>query len=347
MRKLNCAVIGLGRVGKMHLENLLTIPEINIVGVSDYFIDNLHEWLNEKGVTKNRTKNYMDLLNNSEVEAVFVFTSTNMHAEVTINAAKAGKHIFCEKPLSMDLTEDETMEALNAVKENNVKLQMGFNRRFDPQFRDVYEQVRAGNIGEPHIVKITSRDPGLLPHEFIKTSGGLLMDFTMHDFDMARYMMDSNITEVYVKGNTLLDPTLKEINDVDTLAVILQFENGGYALIDNSRQAVYGYDQRVEVFGSEGVLRAENVSESTVLYMNKEHTQQKNPLPIFTVRYTQAYINEVKFFAHSVINDEPVVCSGEDVLLAQRVAIAAQKSLESGLPVKVEQGINYKIPQIV
>lgn len=341
MRKLNSAVIGLGRVGRMHLENLLTIPEINIAGVSDYFIDNLHDNLDEWEITKNRTKDYQELLDDPAIEAVFIFTSTNTHAEIAIAAARKGKHVFCEKPLSMDLDESKSIEVLRAVRDHNVKLQMAFNRRFDPQFRHVYEQVRDHKIGEPQIVKITSRDPDLLPHDFIKSSGGLLMDFTMHDFDMARYMAGSNINEVYVKGNTLIDPSLKEINDVDTLAIVVQFESGAYGLIDNSRRAVYGYDQRLEVFGSEGVLIAENVSRSTVVYMNKESVQTKKPLPIFTERYKEAYINEVKFFARSVLFDEPIVCTGEDVLLAQRVAIAAQKSLDTGLPVKVEQEIHY------
>lgn len=341
MRKVNAAVIGLGRVGRMHLENILTLPEINVAGVSDCFIDKLDQTLDQLGVTSNRTKNYEDLLNNPQIEAVFIFTSTQSHAEIAIAAAKKGKHIFCEKPLSMDLDEEASLEVLRNVKANHVKLQMAFNRRFDPQFREVYEQVREGKIGEPQIVKITSRDPDLLPHEFIKTSGGLLMDFTMHDFDMARYMAGSNIIEVFVKGCTLIDPTLQNIGDVDTLAIIVQFESGAYGLIDNSRRAVYGYDQRVELFGSKGMLLAENVSNSTVAHYSSESVVLKKPLPIFTKRYKDAYINEIKFFIRSIVLDEPVVCSGEDVLLAQRVAIAAQKSLNSGLPVKVEQGVRY------
>ena len=158
----------------------------------------------------------------------------------------------------------------------------------------------------------------------------------MHDFDMARYMMNSNISEVYAKGGTLIDPTLKDIDDIDTLALVLQFENGTYGLIDNSRRAVYGYDQRVEVFGSEAMLKAENVSNSTVeLYNNKNEELQK-PLPIFKERYREAYTAEMKAFVRSILKDEPLVAEGRDVIMAQRAAVAAKKSLETGLPQKVD-----------
>ncbi|MGX4670403.1 inositol 2-dehydrogenase [Cerasibacillus sp. JNUCC 74] len=332
---MNCGVIGAGRVGMMHIRNIITIPEVNILGVAELFIDHVKDELHELGIM-NTYKDYHELLEDKDIEAVFVFTSTDSHEEIVTAAAKAGKHIFCEKPLSMDVNEEASLNVLRAVKENGVKLQIGFNRRIDRQFRDVFEKVRAGKIGDPQIVKITSRDPDLLPHDLIKRIGGLLFDFTMHDFDMARYMMDSNVTEVYAKGGTLIDPTLQEINDVDTIAIVLQFENGTFGLIDNSRRAVYGYDQRVEVFGSEGMLKAENVNNSTVEYYSKEDTSFTKPLPIFTERYREAYIAEMRFFIDALLNDGPLLATGEDVIMAQRVAVAAQKSLETGLPVKVD-----------
>ncbi|EDS1365641.1 D-chiro-inositol-2-dehydrogenase IolG2, partial [Salmonella enterica] len=267
-----------------------------------------------------------------DIEAVFIFTSTDMHEEIVTAAAQAGKHIFCEKPLSMNEDEQASMAVLRKVKEKGVTLQVAFNRRFDPQFHEVFELVRSGKIGRPQMIKITSRDPDLLPHDLIKRIGGLIFDFTMHDFDMARFMMQDEVSEVYVKGNTLIDPSLKNIDDVDTLAVMLTFRNGGYALIDNSRRAVYGYDQRVEVFGSEGMAYADNVSESTVKVFNSQHCIMKNPLPDFTVRYREAYRTEILHFIDSVLHHTPVVCTGEDALLAQRIAIAAQQSLKSGLP---------------
>ncbi|EAQ5931755.1 D-chiro-inositol-2-dehydrogenase IolG2 [Salmonella enterica] len=338
MKKLRCGVIGLGRVGKMHVENMYLLPQLDIICAADYFIEEMSDWLYSVNITSGY-KNYQELLQRDDIEAVFIFTSTDMHEEIVTAAAQAGKHIFCEKPLSMNEDEQASMAVLRKVKEKGVTLQVAFNRRFDPQFHEVFELVRSGRIGRPQMIKITSRDPDLLPHDLIKRIGGLIFDFTMHDFDMARFMMQDEVSEVYVKGNTLIDPSLKNIDDVDTLAVMLTFRNGGYALIDNSRRAVYGYDQRVEVFGSEGMAYADNVSESTVKVFNSQHCIMKNPLPDFTVRYREAYRTEILHFIDSVLHHTPVVCTGEDALLAQRIAIAAQQSLKSGLPVKITSDI--------
>ncbi|EAQ3892275.1 D-chiro-inositol-2-dehydrogenase IolG2 [Salmonella enterica] len=338
MKKLRCGVIGLGRVGKMHVENMYLLPQLDIICAADYFIEKMSDWLYSVNITSGY-KNYQELLQRDDIEAVFIFTSTDMHEEIVTAAAQAGKHIFCEKPLSMNEDEQASMAVLRKVKEKGVTLQVAFNRRFDPQFHEVFELVRSGKIGRPQMIKITSRDPDLLPHDLIKRIGGLIFDFTMHDFDMARFMMQDEVSEVYVKGNTLIDPSLKNIDDVDTLAVMLTFRNGGYALIDNSRRAVYGYDQRVEVFGSEGMAYADNVSESTVKVFNSQHCIMKNPLPDFTVRYREAYRTEILHFIDSVLHHTPVVCTGEDALLAQRIAIAAQQSLKSGLPVKITSDI--------
>ncbi|HCJ0256187.1 TPA: D-chiro-inositol-2-dehydrogenase IolG2 [Salmonella enterica subsp. enterica serovar Infantis] len=338
MKKLRCGVIGLGRVGKMHVENMYLLPQLDIICAADYFIEEMSDWLYSVNITSGY-KNYQELLQRDDIEAVFIFTSTDMHEEIVTAAAQAGKHIFCEKPLSMNEDEQASMAVLRKVKEKGVTLQVAFNRRFDPQFHEVFELVRSGKIGRPQMIKITSRDPDLLPHDLIKRIGGLIFDFTMHDFDMARFMMQDEVSEVYVKGNTLIDPSLKNIDDVDTLAVMLTFRNGGYALIDNSRRAVYGYDQRLEVFGSEGMAYADNVSESTVKVFNSQHCIMKNPLPDFTVRYREAYRTEILHFIDSVLHHTPVVCTGEDALLAQRIAIAAQQSLKSGLPVKITSDI--------
>lgn len=338
MKKLRCGVIGLGRVGKMHVENMYLLPQLDIICAADYFIEEMSDWLYSVNITSGY-KNYQELLQRDDIEAVFIFTSTDMHEEIVTAAVQAGKHIFCEKPLSMNEDEQASMAVLRKVKEKGVTLQVAFNRRFDPQFHEVFELVRSGKIGRPQMIKITSRDPDLLPHDLIKRIGGLIFDFTMHDFDMARFMMQDEVSEVYVKGNTLIDPSLKNIDDVDTLAVMLTFRNGGYALIDNSRRAVYGYDQRVEVFGSEGMAYADNVSESTVKVFNSQHCVMKNPLPDFTVRYREAYRTEILHFIDSVLHHTPVVCTGEDALLAQRIAIAAQQSLKSGLPVKITSDI--------
>ncbi|EER6268270.1 D-chiro-inositol-2-dehydrogenase IolG2 [Escherichia coli] len=338
MQKLRCGIIGLGRVGKMHVENMYLLPQLDIVCAADSFIEEMSDWLSSVNITSGY-KDYQEMLQRDDIEAVFIFTSTDMHEEIVTAAVQAGKHIFCEKPLSMREDEKASLAVLRAVKEKGVKLQIAFNRRFDPQFREVYELVRRGKIGQPQMIKITSRDPELLPHDLIKRIGGLIFDFTMHDFDMARFIMQDEVSEVYVKGNTLIDPTLKNIDDVDTLVVMLTFRNGGYALIDNSRRAVYGYDQRVEVFGSAGMAYADNVSESAVKVYNSQNCIMKNPLPDFALRYREAYRKEILHFIDSVLNHTPIVCTGEDALLAQRIAIAAKQSLKSGLPVKIKTDI--------
>ncbi|EEC8144816.1 TPA: D-chiro-inositol-2-dehydrogenase IolG2 [Escherichia coli] len=338
MQKLRCGIIGLGRVGKMHVENMYLLPQLDIVCAADSFIEEMSDWLSSVNITSGY-KDYQEMLQRDDIEAVFIFTSTDMHEEIVTAAVQAGKHIFCEKPLSMREDEKASLAVLRAVKEKGVKLQIAFNRRFDPQFREVYELVRRGKIGQPQMIKITSRDPELLPHDLIKRIGGLIFDFTMHDFDMARFIMQDEVSEVYVKGNTLIDPTLKNIDDVDTLVVMLTFRNGGYALIDNSRRAVYGYDQRVEVFGSAGMAYADNVSESAVKVYNSQNCIMKNPLPDFALRYREAYRTEILHFIDSVLNHTPIVCTGEDALLAQRIAIAAKQSLKSGLPVKIKTDI--------
>ncbi|ATA21306.1 myo-inositol 2-dehydrogenase [Gibbsiella quercinecans] len=338
MKKLRCGIIGLGRVGKMHIENMLKIPELDIIAVSDFFVDSIGGWLDMLNIGV-RYKDYRELLARTDIEAVFIFTSTDTHEQIITAAAEMGKHIFCEKPLSMSTEEEGALAVLRTVKQAGVKLQLAFNRRFDPQFRELYDMVRAGKIGQPQIVKISSRDPDLLPHDLIKKIGGLIFDFTMHDFDMARFMMGYNINEVFVKGATLIDPTLQNIGDVDTLAIILTFENGGYALIDNSRRAVYGYDQRVEVFGSDGMAYADNINNSSIKYFNSESCQTSNPLPTFHSRYREAYLAEINCFIRSVMDNVPIACTGEDAFIAQRVAIAAQRSLQSGCPVKVNSDV--------
>lgn len=331
--KVNVGLIGVGRQGSNHYNNLLTMPDVNLIYLCDLKVDK--SWKEKYSNIPNVVKDYHEVLNDSNVQIVVVATSTDAHAQIILDAAEAGKHIFCEKPFSLETPESKIKEILRVVKSHRVKLAMGFNRRMDPQFREMFTNIQQGNIGTPQIVKTTSRDPFVLDKELIKRIGTLPYDFTIHDLDMARYMMGSNISEIYAKGGTLIDPTLKEINDVDTIALVLQFENGGYGLIDNSRQAVYGYDNRVEVFGSMGMLKAENVSNSTVELYTAKNEEKKNPLPIFTSRYHEAYVNEVEEFIKAVKEDKDVVANGIDAVMAQRAAIAVDRSIQEGKPIKV------------
>lgn len=340
MAKLKVGVIGLGTNGTMHLKQIAMMPEVDIAAVSDVLVDQKKELLDGLAID-GRYKDYHELLALPGIDAVFLFTPTGQHVTMIKEAAQAGKHIFCEKPLAKDDSEEACLEALREVKKAGVQLQIAYNRRFDPQFREVYEKVRAGQVGDPQIVKVVARDPFVLPYEWIKNSGGLLQDFTAHDFDMARYQMGSDIVEVFVKGATLIDPELRKLNDVDTLAIVCEFANGGFGLIDESRKAVYGYDQRVEVFGSEGMVKAENVNASTVELYNDKAVELKKPLPYYLDRFKDAYIIEKQYFVDSLLNGTPIVCTGEDAFLSLRTCRAAQQSLETGLPVKVNTKIEY------
>jgi myo-inositol 2-dehydrogenase/D-chiro-inositol 1-dehydrogenase len=339
MKKLTLGIIGAGRIGRLHVDNLKLVSEIRVKSVSDVMIDHLTSWAHEKQIDV-LTTDYKELLNDPEIDAVFICSPTTTHANLIKEAAVAGKHIFCEKPVSFSV--EETEEALAEVEKAGVKLQVGFNRRFDPNFRKIRSLVQEGIIGTPHILKITSRDPEPPNADYVKSSGGLFMDMTIHDFDMARYVMDSEVVEVSAHGTVLVDPAIGEAGDIDTAIITLKFANGALGVIDNSRQAVYGYDQRIEVFGDKGAAQAENNRATTVEVSTAEHVTKDKPLYFFLERYTQAYIDEVTEFGKACLENSEVTCTGFDGLQAERIAKAAKLSLQEGQPVQLS-----KIDQIV
>jgi myo-inositol 2-dehydrogenase/D-chiro-inositol 1-dehydrogenase len=334
MMILNVGVIGAGRIGKIHVDNLRGIPQLRVKSVSDVAIEHLESWAKEKQIEV-LTTNIYDILNDPEINAVFICSPTNTHAMLIKEAAAAGKHIFCEKPVSFSV--EETKEALDVVEKAGVKLQVGFNRRFDPNFRKIRQLVQEGQIGNPQILRITSRDPEPPSVDYIRSSGGLFMDMTIHDFDMARYIMDSEVVEVFANGTVLVDPAIGKAGDIDTAVITLKFANGALGVIENSRRAAYGYDQRLEIFGDKGAAHADNNRASTVELFTAEHVSKDKPLYFFLERYTQAYIDEVKEFAAAIFENRPVICSGFDGIQAERIAKAARQSHETGVPVKLEQ----------
>lgn len=280
------------------------------------------------------TKNYEDIINDPEINVVMICSPTNTHIEIIKAAAAAGKNIFCEKPISF--SDEETLEAYEAVKKAGVKFQIGFNRRFDRNFSKVRRLVETKEIGDLHILKVTSRDPEPPSLEYIPTSGGLFMDMAIHDFDIVRYISGSEVEEVYVQGASLVNPEIGKLGDIDTAIVSLKFANGAMGVIDNSRQAVYGYDQRIEAFGSNGAATAQNELESTVEVSSKDGVKGDNPLHFFLERYNDAYIKETSEFFDAIRNDKEVSCSFRDGIMAQRIAAAANESLKTGVPVKVK-----------
>lgn len=330
---LTVGIIGAGRIGRLHVDNLRLIPQIRIKSVSDVAAQHLETWAEEKQIEV-LTIDYHELLNDPVIQAIFICSPTNTHADIIKEAAAAGKHIFCEKPVSFSV--EETEEALAAVEKAGVKLQVGFNRRFDPNFRKIHTLVQQGEIGTPHILRITSRDPEPPGVDYIKSSGGLFMDMSIHDFDMARYVMDSEVVEVFAKGAVLVNPVIGEAGDIDTAIITLKFANGALGVIDNSRRAVYGYDQRLEIFGDKGAAEVNNNRATTVEVSTIDNVTKEKPLYFFLERYTQAYIDEVTEFAAAVLENHEVSCNGFDGLQAERIARAARQSLETGAPVQLK-----------
>lgn len=335
MTKIRVGIIGAGRIGKIHTDNLLRIPGVEVVAVSDLFAGpELEAWAETRGIGL-VVKDSAVLIANPDIDAVFICSSTDTHVPLIKQAAQAGKHIFCEKPVSMELVQTE--EAVAAVREAGVKLQIGFNRRFDHNFKRVREHVQSGTIGQPHIVKITSRDPNPPHPDYIKVSGGIFMDMMIHDFDMARFVSGSEVEEVYAQGNVLINPVFAEHGDVDTAIVTLKFANGALGVIDNSRQAVYGYDQRVEVFGSKGSVAVTNDHPNTAEISTAEGITRDKPLNFFLERYNAAYVEETVLFIDSIVNGTPTPVEGNDGLQAERIALAAKISSRLGRPVKISE----------
>jgi len=332
-KKINVGIIGAGRIGKVHSQSIINqIPEVKVKTISDIYLDAAKEWAEKMGIP-NVTQDYKEILNDPEIDAVLICSSTDTHAQIIIEAAQAGKHIFCEKPV--DLSVDRIEAALAAVKEAGVKLQIGFNRRFDHNFRKVKELIDAGKVGDLHIVKITSRDPAPPPAEYVNVSGGIFLDMTIHDFDMARYLIGSEVEEVYVSAAVLVDPAIGEAGDVDTAVVTLKFKNGTICVIDNSRKAAYGYDQRVEVFGSKGKVEVSNDTPSSAVLSTEEGVFSDKPLYFFLERYMDSFVTEMKEFMDAIVNDKETPVTGIDGLKPVLIGLAAKKSVKEGRPVKL------------
>ncbi len=340
VNKWTVGVIGAGRIGKIHIENLLRkIPNVNLKIIADIEVsNNLKQWATEIGVPK-ITSDVYEVINNPNIDIIVICSPTDTHAKFIQEAANMGKNIFCEKPIDTDIK--RIKKTLSIVKETNTKLMVGFNRRFDRNFMRCHESVASGQIGEPQIVKITSRDPIPPPLAYIKISGGIFLDMTIHDWDMARFQTGSEVEEVYATGAVLIDPKIGKAGDIDTAVAVLKFKNGAFGIIDNTRQAVYGYDQRVEVFGSKGCVIADNEATNTVRIYTAECTNIDKIPYFFMERYVESYLTELKnFFECLQKNIEPKP-NGEDGLQNVLIALAAQKSFEENRPIKISEVEKY------
>ena len=337
---MKVGIIGAGRIGKVHAKNIsMFVPEMEIKTIADPFMNEQTEAFAKSCGIPNTTKDANDILNDPEIDAVLICSSTDTHSKYIIEAAHAGKNIFCEKPIDYDL--EKVHATINAAKEAGVKLQIGFCRRFDHNHRAVYDMVRDGKVGKVNIIKISSRDPEPPPVSYVKVSGGIFYDMMIHDFDMVRYVTGSEAVEISAVGSCLVNPNLQEesgIPDVDTAVVTMKMANGCIAVINNSRQAVYGYDQRVEAFGSKGMASDANDLLNTTTVLTKDGAHSEKPLWFFLERYNQAFINQVISFVDAINNDTQTAVGAIDGLRPVLMAKAATEYCRNGgVYVKVEE----------
>ncbi len=332
---MKVGIIGAGRIGKVHGESITNhIQDASVAAMADpYWTEDSRKWAKNMGIPA--YDDYHDILKDPSIDAVLICSSTQTHAPISIEAIRAGKNVFCEKPISHDLSEIKAV--IKELEKSRVKYQVGFNRRFDHNFRAIYNAVAGGQVGDIQIVKITSRDPDTPPIEYVKVSGGIFMDMMIHDFDMVRYLTASDVEEVYVNGAVLIDPKIGEAGDVDTAIVTMKLSNGALAVIDNSRRAVYGYDQRAEVFVSKGQVSVTNDCPSNAVLSTANGVVAEKPLHFFLERYMQAYATEVGEFLDAIKNDKQVPVSVNDGLQAVLIAKAADKSLAEHRPVKLSE----------
>ena len=335
MQKINVGLIGAGRIGRLHAENLANrVPEADLVAVSDIFVEAAERAAADLQLPA-AYQDHRSILEDKTIDAVLICSSTDTHAQLIEEAAEAGKQIFCEKPIALDLTSID--RALGVVERAGVKLQIGFNRRFDPNFRRIRELVAGGEVGEPHLLRITSRDPQPPPIDYVKVSGGIFLDMTIHDFDMARFLIGSEVDEVYAAGGVMVDPAIGEAGDIDTTIIMLRFANGVLGAIDNSRQAIYGYDQRVEVFGSGGMVSCTNEKPDSAVVSNARGEHGSLPLFFFIERYTESYIAEMRAFVECIVKDTAPPVTGIDGRIPVVMGYAAKRSYEEGRPVKLKE----------
>ena len=333
-KSIGIGVLGCGRIGVMHAELIAQrIEGAHLAGVYDVVADSA-----QKVAAKFGCKHFSDpesLMSSADVNAIAICTSTDTHVEVLIMASKYKKPVFCEKPISLSLT--ETDRALKAISDSNTPLMLGFNRRYDPTHRSVRDSVANGVVGDVHIARITSRDPAPPPVAYAKVSGGIFIDMTIHDFDMARYVVGSEIVSVYATGAVRVVPEFAEIGDLDTVAIMLQHENGAITMIDNSRQAVYGYDQRVEVFGSKGLVGSDNPLMTSTISRNESGTQLAKMPYFFLDRYIPSYIAEWNEFMNVATGKIQPVVTGTDGRASLVAGLAAWKSVREGRVVKTSE----------
>lgn len=327
---LRVGLLGAGRIGAVHARAIAGHSGSDLVAVSDAFPEAAERLATSYGAKVQSTD---DIIADTSIDAVLIATPTDTHADLIESATAAGKAVLCEKPLDLDLIRARTCKA--NVARNNQPVMMGFNRRFDPSFRALKTALDAGEIGKPELLTITSFDPAPPPVSYVEVSGGLFRDMMIHDFDMASYLMGEAPTAISAAGSSLIDPQIGQAGDVDTAVATLTYEDGRICVIKNSRRAAFGYDQRIELLGSEGMLEAENVLENTVVKSTANGVTSAKPTYFFLERYMPAYEAEWSAFVTGVTAKTDLPVTLEDGLLALTMAEAATRSALEGVPVKL------------
>jgi len=328
-------IIGAGRIGKVHARTIAhRLPEAVAVAIMDTDIGAARALAGACGIAR-VAETAEEILTAPDIDAVLICSSTGTHADLVERAARAGKHIFCEKPIDHSL--EKIDRALEAVAKAGVKLQVGFNRRFDANFARVRRAVESGEIGTPHLLHIVSRDPAPPPLAYIEVSGGMFLDMTIHDFDMARFLIGDEVEDIYTTAAVRVDPEIGKAGDVDTAVIVLRFRNGVIATIDNSRKAVYGYDQRVEILGSEGSIATGNCYPNEAVISTASSVRKDLPLNFFMERYAESFVNEMRAFLQAVREDKPTPVTGKDGRIPVVMALAARKSYDEHRPVRLEE----------
>lgn len=331
--KIKIGLVGTGRIGRLHARTLRQlVPNADLQVVTDVNLPSARECAALYGIPK--VADSLDqILNDPAIQAVAICSSTDTHAPFITRAAQAKKHIFCEKPIAADLNAIDW--ALAAVEQAGVKLMIGFNRRFDANYARIKQAINAGEIGTPHLLHIISRDPAPPPIEYVKVSGGMFFDMTIHDFDMARFLL-GEVETIYATAGVMVDPAIGAAGDVDTAVITLTFANGAIGTIDNSRKAVYGYDQRVEVFGSGGMVRSDNLYPNAVTFSGASQIARDLPLNFFMERYLASYQTELAAFIESVAKDTVPPVTGRDGRVPVVMAMSALKSYREKQPVSLQ-----------
>ena len=324
------AILGAGRIGQVHARAVTSTPDATLVAIADPVADAAQRVADAYGCD---LRSIDEIAASDDVGAVAICTPTNTHADLIEQFAKAGKAVFCEKPIDLSLERVKT--CLKTVEAEDATLMVGFNRRFDPDFMALKKSIDDGRIGDVEMITLTSRDPGPPPYEYIKVSGGIFRDMTIHDFDVARWLLGEEVETVQAAASVLTDTKIGELGDFDSINVILTTASGKQCTITNSRRATYGYDQRIEVLGSKGSVSAENHREANIEIADSTGYLRPPLLNFFMSRYVNAYANEIAAFVGAVANGSPTPTTGHDGMMALALADAALKSVAEGSVVKV------------